>query len=268
MRLSWYIYVPIMLSAVVITWHLRTKDMNFMPDTTVDEKVEVVEEPFVMVGPPAPMKVDQSALESGTTLLGLNHFSNYAENPEELIRVFEILRNKDTELAYLAGERLMEHTGISADVKREQASPMSRVAKSVEPYVFDLNESRPLNLTLSGIPPGLQSPVSKELSELIFTSSGGLVDPVISYENGNPSVSVTVNGVDSHSPLSENANIQEIVSGLYILLATEMNKKGFQLPHWTGASSDEFVVALTRLAWAESIRENVPETSPDTANPE
>jgi len=126
MRLSWYIYVPIMITAVGLTWFVRTKDMDFMPDTTVDAvEEEVVEEPFVLVGPPAPAKVDEEAFDAGFTLLGLDHFSNYLDNPQELLRTFKILKSKDnTELTYLAGERIMEHASISKEEKREQVPAM------------------------------------------------------------------------------------------------------------------------------------------------
>jgi len=208
MRLSWYIYVPIMITAVGLTWFVRTKDMDFMPDTTVDAvEEEVVEEPFVL--------------------------------------------KDNTELTYLAGERIMEHASISKEEKREQVPAMVEIGKSVEPYVIDINETRSLSIVLGGIPSGLRAPITAELRELIFMSSGGLVDLKILFEDGDPTLSVLFNGAQTHTPLSEHANVKDIISGLYILIATEMNSNGYQIPLWESASSEEFQIALTRLAWDE-----------------
>jgi len=242
-----------MITAVGLTWFVRTKDMDFMPDTTVDAvEEEVVEEPFVLVGPPAPAKVDEEAFDAGFTLLGLDHFSNYLDNPQELLRTFKILKSKDnTELTYLAGERIMEHASISKEEKREQVPAMVEIGKSVEPYVIDINETRSLSIVLGGIPSGLRAPITAELRELIFMSSGGLVDLKILFEDGDPTLSVLFNGAQTHTPLSEHANVKDIISGLYILIATEMNSNGYQIPLWESASSEEFQIALTRLAWDE-----------------
>ena len=266
MRLPWYIYVPLMLIAVGVTWYLRTKEMNFMPDMTEDEVIEeVIEEPSAIIGPPTPPKVDESALDAGTALLGLDHFSNYRENAIELKRVFTILKEKDNaELAYLAGERIMEHTQITKEEKRDYAVNMARLASAVQPYSFDANESRELPMEISGIPEGLLAPISSELSELVYVSSGGLISLATTFELGEPSLTLIINGAKSYTPLTESADLQEVISKLYLLIASEMSKENLEIPLWEKATADEFTVALTRVGWDRLIEEVASEEPTET----
>lgn len=259
MRIPWYFCLLLMVSAVGITWVIRTRGMDFMPEggtvTIVqgERRQSEVFAPTIMelVGPPAPEPVDAVLLQEEPVIIGIDHYATVAQaTPDRLLRAYDVLRAQgQTDLAYLAGERLLESTALTDAQKREMASTQIALHPDIPPYVYDTREVKAMPVTLVGIPSEDQASLTAQLTVLIEQSSGGLVDTAVTYKWGeSPSLRLDRAG-DSIQAALTSADVAEVVSTLYILLVTEMNKSGFSLPLWQGATLDEASVALTRRAW-------------------
>ncbi len=253
-----------MLGTVGITWYLRTKDMNFFPDDTIEEAAPIEQKPYELTGPPAPIQLSSADIAPDSFIPALSHFAEDRENPDKLSRIFAVLKAESNfELAYLAGERMLESTKLTESDKREYAKQMTSLISVIEPYVFDVHEARELQITLAGIPTESQQAISDNLTKLVNQSSGGLTTLLITHTKGDPALTVSVGQSQPFTPLPENANFTEIVSRLYILLVTEMNKNDVSIPLWQGTTPQEFTVVLTRSSWAQLLPEEKPEAQPE-----
>jgi len=253
-----------MLGTVGITWYLRTKDMNFFPDDTIEEVAPVEQKPYELTGPPAPIQLSSADIDPDSFIPALSHLVEDRENPDKLSRIFAVLKAESNfELAYLAGERMLESTKLTESDKREYAKQMTSLIPVIEPYVFDINEVRELQITLTGIPTESQQAITDSLTALVAQSSGGLISLRIIYTDGDPALTVFVGKSHPFTPLPENADFTEIVGRLYILLVTEMNKNDVLLPLWQGTTPQEFSVVLTRSSWAQLLPEENEEAQPE-----
>jgi len=222
-----------MLGTVGITWYLRTKDMNFFPDDTIEEVAPVEQKPYELTGPPAPIQLSSADIDPDSFIPALSHLVEDRENK------------------------------LTESDKREYAKQMTSLIPVIEPYVFDINEVRELQITLTGIPTESQQAITDNLTALVAQSSGGLISLRITYTDGDPALTVFVGKSHPFTPLPENADFTEIVGRLYILLVTEMNKNDVLLPLWQGTTSEEFTVVLTRSSWAQLLPEENEEAQPE-----
>ena len=254
MRIHWAICLLLMLATVSITWYLRTKDMNFFPEAASSEPVIEQPAPYEFTGPPPPPALPPEALADSEVVAGLDQYKDYLNQPEELSRLFAILHSRsEVDQAYLAGERILEDPNRDENEKREHAVKMITLSADISPYVFDLSETRELEIMLSGIPTDQREGIATELSSLIYNSSGGIITPSFEFTSDAPSMVIKIENSEPFTPLPENANMADITSRLYILLVTEMNKNGVSLPLWQATTPEEFTVALTRYSWSKLL---------------
>ena len=248
MKIPFLTYLPLMLLAVGITWYLRTKDMNFIPDSSVAPSPPSTVDKTSLVGPPAPETLVLDSLKDDLIVARIDHYNEYLDRPEELIHLYTAHKaDQQIEKAYLAGERIMEHPEISLNQKRDYAAQLSKLAELLPAYTVDLSEVKELTVNFVGVPLDIHETISVELRDLVDLSSGGLVALKLNFTEGDePSINV---GDKGFSPLPIASDREEIISRFYALLVTTMNKNGGQLPLWRDATAQEFIASLTRHHW-------------------
>lgn len=256
-----------MISSVGITWHVRTKDMNFfpedMPALTESTETEVKPpEPKNTIGPPSPPPLAEELLLGSNIVPGLNAHSHLAKDTETLRRFFSIKQAENqVEDAYLAGERLMESADLADGEKRALAEKLSVLLPGVSSWVYDEREVRSATLRLIGVPyeENLRNALEREIKETFYESSGGMLSMTISYAKGDtPSATLSIGEIlNFNNSTSAPVTHDSIITALYPVLAGVISTKypELVLPSFTNVTRTEFTTALTRLGWAKLLSE-------------
>ena len=272
MRVPWFIYIPVLLLSVVITWSWRTKNMNFFPPKK-DSPIPLPKpEPNSEIsGPPKPAPVEIKE-EPEYIVQSITAYQELQNNEEQLRRLFSILRaDGEDEKAYLVGERLLESKTLPIKEKSEISKKMALLLTTIEPWIFDINEMHSLKITINGASANqtIRDSISKELTEIIEISSGGYVIPSVTYnEAGTSTLSVSLGKISTEEEIESSESLEHIGAGIYRVLNSNLNNIGSEisLPYWHTPTFNEVKVGFTRRAWKELINSSIPE--PEITAPE
>lgn len=203
MRIHWAIVTFAVIGTILITWHLRTRHLDFMAPSGVD--LPPLETPYSgnptfihshqdgipLDGPhdtpePAPISpplelADITEAELGDLFAspGLDTYRNFARNhpPERILLLADKLEEKaEFQHTFLALERIIDTsdpTPASATLK-EATSKIAELASTLQPWNIDPSAKTILTLNLESeynIPPEFKR-AALELANLIHETSG------------------------------------------------------------------------------------------------
>jgi hypothetical protein len=211
-RIHWSVVIIAVIGTILITWHLRTREMDFLTPKGVelspredDEVGLVVSEPAVQPvikeqsgllaqplspeGPPVEPELptireeDLGDLEAGP---GLGEYRDFARrhDPKHLFELSSTLRSRGHfQRALLALERVIDSSEASPEALQEAGQGIAALLPTLPRWNVDPQAEIPLHLHLSLARPAseaLKSAVS-DLTGLVRESSGDqlLVTPLI-----------------------------------------------------------------------------------------
>ena len=246
--------------AVGGTWYLRTKEMDFFPESLIDsDSSSEVKSP--VVGPPRPDKTRIVRGEAPKASENLEGFKSLRFDEDSALEAFSSYKQKGAmEAAYLVGERVLENAQLSLNDKSDIAEEMSSYLATLRPCLVEGAKAAPLSLTLRGLE------LKKEKSDLLVLqlktilrrSSGGLVDCSINFKEGDEiTAAFVVNKNEFSGEIPQSGEINDLIPALYQILHKQVMDvtEDLSLPSWSNATISQFETGVTRFAWSQLILE-------------
>jgi len=254
MRVHWSLCVLSMFVATGSVWYVRTKDMNFFPES--GEKVNTaLQLRSPTVGPPKPSLIRIPKGDAPMSTQNLNGFKSLRFDEESALETFANYKKKGSmEAAYLTGERILENAQLGLNDKSDVAEEISSYLATLRLCVGDVYSEQPVKVVIEGveIAPEQQKVLTLQLQTILRRSSGGLAKCAVSFDSdADLQVRLIVKEQEFVGDIPDTVEINDLVASLYNILHKQdvIQKNDLNLPGWNNATISQFETGITRLAW-------------------
>ena len=261
MRIPIYICLPLVLAAGLLTWWLRTKDMNFLSPEGYRLTYNLEQnQNITFTGPPEPIELALSQLGDPELLPAIDEYQAMRTSLDLLERAYAILSAEGkTERAYLAAERILEHPDATIARKVALCSYYAGLQYQPPLLLADTDAMKQLTIELSAPAAELEKIDSYQFSHLLEASSGRLVQIKFLKKEGDlPAATLKLSqfqgGTDLFLVKSQvNLPLSPVTleQSLYTLLITAITQKNKELHFMppSSAASQLLLHGITRHAW-------------------